>query len=213
VMRSRLASSAVTFGLVLVAGAIGFRLNPDSGIYASGRLLPNSLAAGFAGRLGGMPLLVLVSAIAAAAVVYLLPDLRARLLFFGLGGFWLLFPGADALGVLGVAFMARRARAGLLWPLTGAFHLVSALVTVSMLSKRFSRPWLWSASIGVLVMVVFTLLDRSDVPPWEHFLYVTRYLVPASYLYALNCAGRKRAAAEGRPTGNNPYPVRRLGLL
>jgi hypothetical protein len=184
-------AAATVFASVLVAGAVGFRLRPDSSIYASGELLPNSIAAGLAGRVGGMWVLVVVSAIAAGWVFALLPGARARALFFALGGFWFVFPGADALGVLGVALMARRARGALLWPLICLLHLVSGLTALPLLfTRRFA--WIAAAAIALGVVVIFAATSSSSsVSTWEHVAYMTRYLLPAAFLF---CSSSRRTA-------------------
>src|SRR5262245_11234469 len=118
--------SVLQAAITALAGALGFRLDPDSSSYAGGELVPGALALWPIGCAGGMAAVVIVSAIAAGLCVELLPDTRARALFMGGGFVWLLFPGADALGVLGVALLARaaRARARLaLWTLVGLLHL------------------------------------------------------------------------------------------
>jgi len=181
-MKSALISASCTSSLVALSGAAGFRLRPDSETYASGALLPNSLAAGIVGSAGGMVALVTVSALAAGIVVGLLPDNRSRCIFALLGGFWFLFPGADALGILGVALMLRASSRGFLWFLTGAFHAVAAVVTLP-LALRSRYALLWSLIIGFCIMIGFSTVETGPVSWWEHFLYTSRYLIPASYLY------------------------------
>jgi hypothetical protein len=163
--------------LVLFAGLYGFRLHPDSFTYAGGSIVPSPLG-GLIGRVGGMPLLIAASSVAAALLVAWLPSDRSRLVFVGLGGFWLLFPGVDALGVVFVALALRSRR---WWFATLPVHLVAGLVTFPLL-WRSRRPVLWAVAIALAVVVVFAFRDRSGAPVWLHVVFMTRYLLPALYL-------------------------------
>jgi hypothetical protein len=194
--------AALQVALTTAAGAAGFRLLPDSLTYGSGALLPNSLCAGLVGLLGGMPLLVAVSAASAGACVALLPTSSARVRFMVCAGPWLLFPGADALGVLAVALLWRgRAQASArarLWILAAFAHLVAAVVTVPLLAGRF-RPATGAALLALVVALVFTAADREGaIPWWEHLIYTSRYFLPAVWLWSASCLAS--ATSERRPS-------------
>jgi hypothetical protein len=192
--------AALQVALTAAAGAAGFRLVPDSGIYGAGVLLPNSLCAGLVGLVGGMPLLVAVSAVSAGACVALLPTSSARARFMIAAGPWLLFPGADALGVLAVALLWRgRAQAAArarLWLLAAFAHLVAAVVTVPLLAGRLISPARGAALLALVVALVFTAADREGlVAWWEHLIYTSRYFLPALWLWS---ASRLASASTER---------------
>lgn len=171
--------------IVALAGVVGFRLNPDSEDYAGGELYPSPVG-GAIGLLGGMPLLIGASALAAGVVFALLPSWRSRLKFTALGGFWFLFPGVDALGVLLVALMARNPGNRLLWPVTAITHAIAAIAAVGILLRR--RALELAVLLPALVMVGFTIdgsVRELGVPAWEHLLYTSRYLIPAAFLYCM----------------------------
>jgi hypothetical protein len=195
--------AALQAALTAAAGVAGFRLLPDSLTYGSGALLPNSLCAGLVGLLGGMPLLIAVSAIAAGACVALLPTSSARARFMIFAGPWLLFPGADALGVLAVALLWRgRARGrdrAALWIVAAFAHLVAAVVTVPLLARRLSSPARGAALLALVVGLIFTAADREGaVAWWEHLIYTSRYFLPAVWLWSAACLAS--ASAERPPS-------------
>ena len=172
------------FLLVLLAGLYGFRLRPDSYLYAAGRLVPGSAAGGLIGIIGGMTFLITVSALAAAGCVALIPSTRGRLIFMALGGFWLLFPGVDALGVFCVGLAQRLGRRW--WFVSLPVHVVAGLTSVSLL-WRSHRPAIWAALIASAVALVFTadsfLRGDGGVSAPEHLVYTTRYFLPALFLW------------------------------
>jgi len=170
-------------------GAIGFQLKPDASIYASGALLPNSLLAGLAGRLGGMALLIAISAISSGLAVYLLPTRRERLLFMALSFPWLLYTGADAVGLVAVALLYHH-RTMRYWFLTGFAHAAAAVVTLPLaLGWRRSATWAFvlAGSLGFLFVSMDT---QTDVAMWEHSLYISRYLLPATWIMLASSRGR-----------------------
>jgi len=78
--------------------------------------------------------------------------------------------------------MLRATSRGLLWFLTGAFHAIAAVVTIP-LALHWRYCGTWAVIIALCVMIGFSLGDTGSVSHWEHFLYTSRYLIPASYLY------------------------------
>jgi hypothetical protein len=106
----------------------------------------------------------------------------------GLAGPWLLFPGVDAAGVLVVAAAARRRLGGRWWlPLAAVTHAVAALCAIPLL-WRSRRAAAWAVAIAATVAAVFLVDDLVRVEvgpsPVAHLLYMTRYLLPAIWLFA-----------------------------
>jgi hypothetical protein len=138
-----------------------------------------------------MPLLIAASGFAAAASVAMLPSPRARAKFALCGGFWFLFPGVDALGVLCVA-LASRSAARRWWLAATATHLVAAWAAIGVVLHR-RRPDLWAFALAFVVAVAFIIdhavrLDNEPVAIWAHALFLTRYFVVASYLWCSRVA-------------------------
>lgn len=152
--------------------------------YASGEFYPSPIG-GAIGLVGGMTLLIIVSALAAGASVALLPNFGSRVAFMTGGWFWLLLPGVDALGVLLIGLLARTRRR-IFWFATLPVHAVAGIAAIGLV-LRARVPILWGL-IGIgAIMVGFTIdgevrnLD-VDVTATEHLLYTTRYLLPILWL-------------------------------
>lgn len=176
-------AAVVGSALVAASGISGTRLVPDSRHYASGHFSPSPFG-GLVGYVGGMPLLIATSAIAAGIVVALLPSWRARLLFFTFGGFWFLFPGVDAAGLLVFAVMQRSPhRRTRVWLVLSLTHAVAAIAAVGLLIRRRQR--LLAFVLPSIVIITFATVGwftSEPINPFVHAAWTTRYLLPFVYL-------------------------------
>lgn len=185
-MKCKLAPALITASVVTLAGAFGARLVPDTQHYADGNLIPSPVG-GMIGRVGGVPLLIAVSAISAGLIVGMLPTAKGRAIFLVFGGFWLLFPGVDAAGVLAMALVPRAPKARLLYfPIVLFTHAIAAIAAFGVFigRKRIELAIL----LPLLVAVAFTIhgiVLGDPVGPIEHAIYLTRYLLPAIWMIAL----------------------------
>jgi hypothetical protein len=166
--------------LALLGGVAGFRLVPDSGLYARTGLHPwPSPLGGIAGSAGGMTGLIALSSISAGACVALMPG-RARGWFLAASSYWLLFPGVDALGLVFVLLLARSsaARAGVpAWIGAALAHPVAALT---------SWPLLWRRdALGVATVAVMTAAAVVGVGLYDGFATTDRYALPLVGVLAL----------------------------
>lgn len=157
---------------VEAAGFAGFKLVPDTGIYAGGSLWPAPLG-GLAGQAGGLPALIFVSALAAGLLVLAMPTRRRRVLYALVCGYWFLFPGVDALGALAVLVATRtttRGRRAAAITVAGLAHPVAALTSAPLVAGR-TRVALAGVAVltGAAIVAVglydgWTTTDRYALP-------------------------------------------------
>jgi hypothetical protein len=153
---------------------------------------------GLIGRAGGMPLLVLVTALAAGAALAAVTG-RRRLLLLALAGPWFLFPGVDALGLLPLLLLGRsRSSSAIAFALAGVTHGIAALCIIPALITPYGRA-IAALLVGAFVAVLFTVQGElagvtGGVGPIEHLAWTTRYLLPGLFLLALD---RERHDREG----------------
>jgi hypothetical protein len=154
----------------LLAGVVGFRLAPDSYLYARRglHLWPSPLG-DLSGALGGMPVVIAVSAIAGGLVVAAVSAGRNRALFVTASSWWLLFPGVDALGALAVVLLYKTGHKRY-WLLAGLLHPVAALVSVPLLFRR--------DALGVALVAFCTVAAIVGVGLADVFSTTDRYLMP-----------------------------------
>src|SRR5581483_9005171 len=130
---------------VALTGAAGFRLTPDSYLYARRglHLWPSPLG-GLAGTIDGMHGVILMSAVAAYLLVRQLEG-RARAVLVITCAYWLAFPGVDALGALCVVLLVQRREPA--WLAIGALaHPVVALVAWPLAWRRDGLGYALSAA-------------------------------------------------------------------
>jgi hypothetical protein len=163
--------AATAGALATAAGVAGFRLVPDSELYARAgwHFWPSPLG-GLAGTAAGMVGVIAMSAIAVAIAVQLVPA-RSRLLFAAVCAYWFAFPGVDALGLVFVLLMLRHpARARLGWLGAAAAHPVAAVT---------SAPLLWRRDeLGVGLVAVLTIAAIVGVGLYDGFSTTDRYALP-----------------------------------
>jgi hypothetical protein len=177
-----IAAIVVTLAAI-AAGFAGFKLVPDTDLYARHglHLWPSPLGS-LAGAIAGLPGLIYVSALAAGLLVLLVPRRRWR--FAALAGYWLMFPGVDALGAVFVLLMLRSRRRGWpSWSLAALAHPVAALT---------SWPLLWRRDrLGVALVAVMTIAAIVGVGLYDGWTTTDRYALPL-----LGVACSPRGAAE-----------------
>jgi hypothetical protein len=170
--------------LALFAGMAGFALVPDTGLYArSGFHLWPAPLSNLGGVVAGHVGVVVLSALAAGACVWLLPPGRGRWLFAGASAYWFCFPGVDALGLLFV-LLALRSRSSssrfLSSGVAAAVHPVALLTSWPALLRRDALGLAGVAVCTAGVIVAVGLLDG--------FSTTDRYALP---LLALACSGSR----------------------
>jgi hypothetical protein len=172
---------------------LGCRLVPDSELYA--HAAGPAFVGNLLGLIGGMTALSIGAAIAAAACVGLVPHGRRRLLFAIAAGWWFLFPGVDALGLLVVALAARRRSPALM--IAGLLvHPVAALVGWPLLLPARARARV--AGVGLLTLAAIVSVGLLDT--WAT---TDRYaLVLAWALAAVGCRRAEPGACAGRRTAS-----------
>jgi hypothetical protein len=159
--------------LALAAGEAGFRLVPDTALYARRGLhvWPSPLG-GLAGSVFGIAGVIVLSAIAVTACVQLVPR-RRRLRFVVICAYWFAFPGVDALGLVFV-LAAQRCRSSaaraVLVTVAGLVHPVAALTSFPIVLKR-QRLALAAVAIATAAAIVgvglydgWTTTDRYALP-------------------------------------------------
>lgn len=157
--------------LVVLASIAGFRLNPDTAIYAARgfHAWPAPLGR-LAGTVGGLPGVVGLSAVSAAVCVLLIPAGARRWGFLLVASYWLLFPGVDAFGAALVLVLLRSRRRWLL-PVVFAAHPVAALVGWPALIRR--------RELGLALCGLLTLAVVLGIAWWSGSTSSTdRYALP-----------------------------------
>lgn len=158
----RHAAPLVVASIALLTGAIGWRLDPDTALYSRRglHLWPSPLG-DLSGTIGGHRLVVVVSAIAAAIAIALVPE-RGRLLFAGAATWAFAFPGVDALGIvfvlLALRASSRAARAGA-FTLAALAHPVAAIVTAPLMLRDDELADAIAALLTTAIIVVVGLAD------------------------------------------------------
>lgn len=175
-------------------GAWGARLDPDSYLYARSELVgwPSPLGT-WIGWAGGMPLLIVCTALAAGVLAYMVESRS------GVGAFafaacpvswYLFFPGMDALGAVpAVAGVWRRSWALVL--LAGLLHPVAGIVSAAGLlgSRAGVEAWKCTIAAGGICVLVVGVLDG--------FSTTERYLIPGLVLGFARCRMGVRTAYDG----------------
>jgi hypothetical protein len=160
----------IVASICVFAGIAGWKLVPDTQLYARHglHLRPYPLAS-FPGAIAGLPGVILVSSVAAGICVYLLPAGRSRAIFLVLSGWYLLYPGMDAVGTAFILYMDRRnAR----WPILPVLliHPVAALTTWPRLVSQY-KYWL----LAVLALSIAAVVYVGQVDTYDT---TYRYFIP-----------------------------------
>jgi hypothetical protein len=138
------------------------------------------------GAIGGLRAVILVSSTAAALCVYLIPQGRSRIIFLVFAGWYLLYPGMDAVGTACILLIDKY---NLRWPFAIALlsHPVAALTTWP---RFFSQYKYWLAAILLLSIAAIVYVGQVDTYDTTY-----RYLIPFIALLAVRLKGTKCTSA------------------
>jgi len=180
-----------------------FRLVPDTAGYASGHLLSRAPLTTLVGLAGGVAALTIVGALAAGSATALVAELAQRsgrsalvavvaTFLFPLTAWWLLFPGADALGLaFFLLYVATRNESPRIYAVALALAALAHPVVLASAGGfevgrrigRGARATAWLTLAGGVVAVV--IVSALDVPSTTG-----RYLLPGWFLLAAVYAPR-----------------------
>jgi len=193
-------------GLVALLGAsAGFRLTPDTEIYASGTVFPYQIpwpsVVGLVGLAGGYVAVVAGSVIGSALCGWLIQSWWFTLP----ASYFFLFPGADSLGVAALLVCTAHPRF-LREIITALIHPPAALVGCPGLWKRGGLVLSWVVAVVLIVSFsVAGLVTGENVNFLSHLAFATRYVLPALALTAIAHRSQvqlciREKGGDGRPT-------------
>jgi hypothetical protein len=168
----RRAAAPITLAtLALATGAYGWRLVPDTALYARrGLHLWPAPIGDLLGTAGGMWAVVIASGLAAGVVVAMVPAGAPRVLLLAGCGVWFLYPGVDALGVCGV-LMFDRTRSLRWLVVAGLVHPVAGIVGTARLLRDDAEAVVGALTLSVVCIVAVSIADTFDT--------TLRYLAPS----------------------------------
>lgn len=171
---------ALFTALCMACGLYGFRLVPDSSIYASGTYWRYPLS-NIPGIIGGMYGVIVFSSVCAGLLISTMPTIKRQCLLATACAGWLVFPGMDSAGAL-LCVLALKSNRAIAIPAL-LIHPISAITLLPIAIRRNAVTLAASFSIVALIMASFIVYEGNGVSTVSHIAYMSRYsLVPLSVL-------------------------------